>query len=206
MAATPRSSPYASVHEPQLTIDGREVLQPVPAPAPVAAPAEPLFAFEAFAQLSGQRALELEELEPRSVPCPRCGAGVGSPCRRPSGHTVFAGGIHAPRHRDAERAALGLEPYGAPDLCAVPAELESGPESAPQPVKRRSTSAADPEHRARMAAGAERARLERELRSCARVEAFRSWLRRGSPAREIPEVPRDADFATAREHGRDRAS
>lgn len=89
--------------------------------------------------------------------------------------------------------------------CPMAPETLSAPRSEPQPVKR-STSAADPEHRARMMAGAERARIEREQRSCARVEAFRSWLRRGSPAREIPEVPRDADFATAREHGRDRAS
>jgi hypothetical protein len=35
--------------------------------------------------------------DPRAVACPTCRAKVGSPCKRPSGHTVFGGGHHAPR-------------------------------------------------------------------------------------------------------------
>lgn len=34
---------------------------------------------------------------PRSVECSTCHAKPGSPCKRPSGHTVFGGGFHAPR-------------------------------------------------------------------------------------------------------------
>lgn len=33
----------------------------------------------------------------RAVACPTCGAKPGSPCKRPSGHAVFAGGVHAGR-------------------------------------------------------------------------------------------------------------
>lgn len=181
---------------PQLTIDGRELELSSSAPPAPPAPQEGLFAFEAFAQLSGQRALELEEVEPRSVPCPRCGAGAGSPCKRPSGHTVFAGGVHAPRQRDAERAARGLEPYGQ-DACSVPAERESAPQDTRE---RASCSPADPVHRAKMDAGRERAQLERELRGVARVEAFRAWTRAGSPG-PCPEVPSDTDWGYALEHG-----
>lgn len=181
---------------PQLTIDGRELeLSSSAAPAPAAAP-EPLFAFEAFAQLDGQRALELPELEPRSVPCPRCSAGIGSPCMRPSGHAAFGGAFHAPRVRDAERAACGLGPYNAPDPLPEPA---SEPEStASEPVRGR-CSAADPEHRARMDAGRARAQLERDARAVERVERFRSWSRAGAPIASIPEIPSDADWRAARE-------
>lgn len=182
---------------PQLTIDGRELELETPAPARTAAPPDGLFALEAFAQLSGQRALELEPVEPRSVPCPRCGARTGSPCKRPSGHAVFAGGIHAPRLRDAQRAAQGLEPYKAPDLLSAAA---AAPETAPQAPRRR-CSPADPEHRARMDAGRERAQLERDARAVARVETFRAWSRAGSDARAIPEIPTDADWRAARDAG-----
>lgn len=134
MPATPRSSPYASVHEPQLTIDGREVQ---PASEPTAC--EVLALFSAAPSIRGQLA------------CP-----------------------------------------DAPE-CAT------RPQVAPQPTKR-STSPADPAHRARMDAGRERAQHERELRSVARVEAWRQWSRSGGRG-PMPELPRDADFRTAREHG-----
>lgn len=41
---------------------------------------------------------------PKSIACQRCGAGPGSPCRRPSGHR--AAELHADRIRQAEQ---GLE-------------------------------------------------------------------------------------------------
>lgn len=34
---------------------------------------------------------------PKDVPCPTCKAQPGSPCRRPSGHTVPFGDYHAAR-------------------------------------------------------------------------------------------------------------
>lgn len=37
--------------------------------------------------------------DPRSVPCSHCGAAPGSPCMRPSGHAVFAGGFHSGREK-----------------------------------------------------------------------------------------------------------
>lgn len=40
---------------------------------------------------------------PRDFECETCGARPGSPCVRPSEHTVFASGFHAPR-----RAVAGL--------------------------------------------------------------------------------------------------
>jgi hypothetical protein len=86
-----------------------------------------------------------------------------------------------------------------PDPCPVPAERESEPESAREPAPR-STSPADPEHRARMDAGRKRAQLERELRGVERVERYRAWTRAGCPG-PCPEVPTDAEWADALEHG-----
>lgn len=37
---------------------------------------------------------------PRSITCPTCGAGAGSPCRRPSGHRAMV--LHVERIRAAE--------------------------------------------------------------------------------------------------------
>ena len=53
-------------------------------------------------------------LDARSVPCPHCAAGVGAPCKRPSGHVPWGNGTHVGRlvaarealdrqDRDAER-------------------------------------------------------------------------------------------------------
>ncbi|MDP9478974.1 MAG: hypothetical protein M3R38_25395 [Actinomycetota bacterium] len=36
---------------------------------------------------------------PRDVQCPHCKAPPGSPCKRPSEHTVFGGGFHVSRKR-----------------------------------------------------------------------------------------------------------
>lgn len=41
----------------------------------------------------------LDVKDPRSAPCSHCGAAPGSPCMRPSGHAVFAGGFHAGREK-----------------------------------------------------------------------------------------------------------
>jgi len=40
---------------------------------------------------------------PKDVECPTCYAKPGSPCKRPSGHTVFGGGFHVPRIKKAEK-------------------------------------------------------------------------------------------------------
>lgn len=48
--------------------------------------------------------------DPRSYPCPSCGAKPGSPCKRPSGHTVFGGGYHAPRQHSAAPPAPAAPP------------------------------------------------------------------------------------------------
>jgi hypothetical protein len=130
----------------QLTIDGREVLEPI-APAPERCEVLPLFT--APQTLRGQLAAELDTLQ---------------------------------------------------DACPGAAERESAPESAREPTLRRCTSPADPVHRAKMDAGRERAQLERDARSVARVEAWRRWSRAGGRG-PMPELPRDADFVTAREHG-----
>ena len=37
--------------------------------------------------------------DPRSVPCPHCGAEVGDPCRVPSGTVIRAGDEHGARRR-----------------------------------------------------------------------------------------------------------
>ena len=47
------------------------------------------------------------------VPCPRCGAGIGQDCKRPSGHRVFAGGIHLSRDLAALAAGV-LKPCPKP--------------------------------------------------------------------------------------------
>src|SRR3990167_1025360 len=36
---------------------------------------------------------------PKDRTCPNCGAGPGSPCKRPSGHAVFGGGFHKAREK-----------------------------------------------------------------------------------------------------------
>ncbi|MEZ5784349.1 MAG: hypothetical protein R3D70_22635 [Rhizobiaceae bacterium] len=47
------------------------------------------------------------------IVCPDCHAPVGSPCRRPSGHTVFAYGVHAARDLAVDAAGkYGLCPTG----------------------------------------------------------------------------------------------
>lgn len=38
------------------------------------------------------------------VPCPECRAPVGAPCKRPSGHPVFAKGVHGARDLAADAA------------------------------------------------------------------------------------------------------
>lgn len=47
------------------------------------------------------------------VICPDCGAPIGSPCKRPSGHTVFAHGVHGARDLAADAAGkYGICPSG----------------------------------------------------------------------------------------------
>lgn len=46
----------------------------------------------------------VDDLDARTVPCPTCGAAVGTYCRRPSGHKAMSG-AHADRWDDAVRAA-----------------------------------------------------------------------------------------------------
>ena len=57
-------------------------------------------------------------------------------------------------------------------------------------------------HKTALAAG--RARREHEMRcqAIARVDAYRRWLRKGSRLRDIPTIPTDADFRTARRAGK----
>jgi hypothetical protein len=43
----------------------------------------------------------IAEPDPRAVQCPTCHAKPGSPCRRPSGHNVFGGDVHAERRAAA---------------------------------------------------------------------------------------------------------
>lgn len=46
-----------------------------------------------------------EPRDPRQVACEQCGQPAGSPCLRPSGHTVFGHGYHAIRRDATERQA-----------------------------------------------------------------------------------------------------
>jgi hypothetical protein len=39
-----------------------------------------------------------------------------------------------------------------------------------------------------------RAHVERQRRAIVHVKAYLDWLKRGSPSREIPAVPSDAEF------------
>lgn len=59
------------------------------------------------------------------VPCPRCRAGVGVRCRRPSGHGGNFTGLHAARDRAAMDAGLLSRcPAGTPESEQVDLGLE----------------------------------------------------------------------------------
>lgn len=58
------------------------------------------------------------------VPCPVCRAPVGQRCRRPSGHGVFGGGLHAARDEVANRAGI-LAKYNG----GLGGAVEEGPPS-----------------------------------------------------------------------------
>ncbi len=57
--------------------------------------------FEAPKVNRSQEKQTTEEVAPkhpeRAVPCPSCGAKAGSPCKRPSGHTIPYGDVHSAR-------------------------------------------------------------------------------------------------------------
>lgn len=59
------------------------------------------------------------------VPCPMCGAKIGGPCRRPSGHRVWSA---FPFHPERERAAMA-----AGFIRPCPAARKDSPTSAQQP-------------------------------------------------------------------------
>lgn len=48
------------------------------------------------------------------VECPHCRAGVGKPCKRPSEHGIFGGGVHAARDQAAMDAGLLQRCAGKP--------------------------------------------------------------------------------------------
>lgn len=88
----------------QLDLDGHETAS-LSDPAAVCAQ-ETLFSMPPG--IRGQMALEapaeLTRAQLRAHACPTCRAKPGSPCKRPSGHTVFGGDVHAAR-RDLARPA-----------------------------------------------------------------------------------------------------
>ncbi len=48
-----------------------------------------------------------------AVACPDCNQPSGSPCKRPSGHAIFAGGVHGARDLAADKnGAYGVCPMG----------------------------------------------------------------------------------------------
>ena len=48
-----------------------------------------------------------------TVPCPKCGAPVGSPCKRPSGHELYGGVAHVEREREAvDEGLMEMYPEG----------------------------------------------------------------------------------------------
>lgn len=49
---------------------------------------------------------EWPEHPARAVACTRCGAAPGSPCRRPSEHELYGGGVH--REREEKALAEGF--------------------------------------------------------------------------------------------------
>ncbi len=49
----------------------------------------------------------LPEHPARAVACPSCGAPAHRPCKRPSGHAIFGGGVHAARVELADREGHG---------------------------------------------------------------------------------------------------
>ncbi|MEV6925510.1 hypothetical protein AB0M46_13570 [Dactylosporangium sp. NPDC051485] len=55
---------------------------------------------------------------PLSLPCPTCHAAAGRHCRRPSGHQVYGGGVHASREAAAATADRIRQRDGDPDLPA----------------------------------------------------------------------------------------
>jgi hypothetical protein len=58
------------------------------------------------------------------------------------------------------------------------------------------------EHKAAMQAGRKRALSARQRHAVQRVEAYRAWVKRGSPVTDgavVPEIPSDGDYATWRE-------
>jgi hypothetical protein len=85
-------------------------LEPLPEPtsAPLAPEEEAARLFAWPESIRGQQALEPRGLalaDLRGAACPTCGAAIGRPCKRPSGHAVFGGDVHAPRRRLAEEAS-----------------------------------------------------------------------------------------------------
>ena len=62
-------------------------------------PAASLFGEPSSRQQRRQLAADHRELVDllREATCPTCGAKPGSPCKRPSGHTVFGGDVHSAR-------------------------------------------------------------------------------------------------------------
>lgn len=51
-----------------------------------------------------------DAMSPKDRACPNCGAGPGSPCKRPSGHAVFGGGFHAARKKEKPVTTQTEEP------------------------------------------------------------------------------------------------
>jgi hypothetical protein len=61
------------------------------------------------------------------------------------------------------------------------------------------------EHKAAMQAGRRRALSKRQRHAVERVATYRKWVKRGSPANAVPEIPSDTDYALARDAEKPRA-
>jgi hypothetical protein len=57
------------------------------------------------------------------------------------------------------------------------------------------------EHKARLAAGRERAREAADNQAVTRVIVWKQWIKDGSPIRRVPEVPSDTDYDIFRRKG-----
>ncbi len=63
------------------------------------------------------------------VPCPTCRAPIGSPCKRPSGHPLFAHGVHAERDLAADaEGKYGVCPSGRCGIAAKVASMAAQPD------------------------------------------------------------------------------
>ncbi len=75
---------------------------------------------------------------PKALPCPTCGAGVGCPCRRPSGHGC---GWHAARLAASAAVDAARETAGDPTLpapwAAQPWQPAGWRAAAPRAMQRR---------------------------------------------------------------------